>query len=108
MCSTELVYALIVVFIGNNPLEKLQLLLPHILKIHFLLCVGLHFCYYAVNVKLSSLHSVVLVDCIHDFYVIYFPGIYGFYFLYSWAIVFRMLVMSVLSKIASSIDVCNF
>ena len=38
--STELVYPLIVVFVGNNPLVKLQLLLPHILKIQFFIVYG--------------------------------------------------------------------
>ena len=107
MSSIEVVYPLIVVFVGNNPLVKLQLLLPHILKINFLLCLVLHFCYYAVNLRLSSLHTDVLVDCIHDFHVIDFPGKYGFYFLCSLTI-FHMLVMSVLSIIACSTDVCNF
>ena len=80
MSCTKWVYPLTVVFFGNNPLVKLQLLFSHILKIHFLLCVGLHCCYYVVNLRLSSLHSVVLVDCIHHFHVVYFPGIFVFIF----------------------------
>ena len=108
MSSIELIYTLIVVFAGNNPLVKLLLLLPRILKIPFLLCLGRHFFYYPVKLRLSLLHSDILVDCIHHFHVINFPGIYGFYFLCSWIILFHMLAMSVLSRIACCMDVGNF
>ena len=80
MSPTELVYPLILVFVGNNPLVKLQLVLPNLLKIHLLLCVGLHFRFYAVNLRLSSLHSVVFFDGIHHFHVIYFLVYIGFTF----------------------------
>ena len=80
MSSTELVYLLIVVFLGNNPLVKLQLLSPIFKKFMH----APHFNYYTVNLRLSLFDSVVLVDCIHHFHIIYFPGIYGFYFLCGW------------------------
>ena len=80
LSCTRLLYPLIVVFVGNNPLVKLQLLISYILKIHFLLCVCLQFCYYTVNLKLSSPHSVVLVDCIHTFMKYTFLLYMGFIF----------------------------
>ena len=82
MSSTDLLYSLIVLFVGNKPLIASR---PYF-KNSFLLCMGLHI--YVVNVRPSSLQSAVLVDFINHFHVIYFPGTFGFYFLYSWTIVF--------------------
>ena len=107
MSSTQLIYPLIVVFDGNNPLVKLQLLLHHIYKIIFSLRLGVYLLYYAVSLRLYLLHSVVLVDCNHHFHVIYFPVMYGFCYLSRWIIVFRMLVISVLGITDWSTDVCN-
>ena len=60
------------------------------------------------KIALLQTLSFSCIDCIHHFHVIDFSGIYEFYFLCSWTILFCMLVVSVLSIIARSIDVYNF
>ena len=103
MSSTELVHPLIAVFVENNSL----------INLHLRFAIFWNFSFHCVFLlrskpKAHFTSSIVFVYCIYHFYVIYFPGILGIYFLCNWTIVFRMLAMSFLSIVVCSSAMCKF